>query len=191
MPIIAYNIKHLSPDDESWLAGACLDVEEKIDGYQCSFGWGNDGAFFFRSKTRDLTEQRAAIWDTAFSYAAGLQPRRGMTYFAEMVAREKMFKRTYARVPRHHMVLWDAIHTAERQRVLPRSELQSEGLALDLEVVPYARVWIASPGALSLRMLLGDDPLLGGDAREGVVLKDRNFDTPGGTAPYRARKLVA
>lgn len=173
-----------------------VNVEEKVDGSQFSFGlveaspvdpvydvFLKDGvptqyALKIRSKGCvmhiDAPEKMfQAAADTVYNLvrSKGLTP--GWTYRGEFLGRPKHNSLAYERVPKDHIILFD-INTGD-QEYLDYDAKRHEAERLGLEVVP-----LLFSGKIDsverFRSFFINVSVLGGQAIEGVVVKPRNYD---------------
>lgn len=154
-----------------------VNVEEKIDGSQFSFGLDPSDGLVCRSKGAVLNidapeKMFARAVETAKAYANSGSLVAGWTYRAEYLARPKHNTLAYDRVPANHLMLFD-VNTG-RESYLSYEDKTEEGERLGLEVVPRL-----AHGRLTLerfRELLETTSRLGGQKIEGVVVKPTGYD---------------
>jgi hypothetical protein len=158
---------------ENLLIGDVL-VEEKIDGSQFGFGRRSD-QLFFRSRGAQIYPETAdKLFKVAVDYICSIKDRleEGYTYRGEVLHAPRHNTLTYARIPKHNVVIFD-IETAEGQHFMSPEGKALEAMKLDLEVVP---VFYKGPitDAQGLKSLLEENSFLGGCKLEGIVIK--NYD---------------
>jgi hypothetical protein len=176
-----------------------VNVEEKVDGSQFSFGLievnrdstgmpvdtvdfvknGVDYALKVRSKGCVMHVDAP---EALFKEACGtvrrlmLELHPGWTYRGEVLKKPHHNALTYERVPKSHIILFD-INTGN-QEYLSYGDKQREAERLELEVVPLlysGRVETIE----KFRTFLDTVSVLGGQRIEGVVVKPRNYDLYG------------
>lgn len=168
-----YNLGHAALSN---LLSVPLNIEEKVDGSQFSFGLSEEGDLHLKSKGANLSEEAP---EKMFAKAVeSVKERRerlrvGWTYRAEYLQKPKHNVLAYDRVPKDHLILFD-VNTGE-EAYLPYSAKKKEAERLDLEVVP-----LLAEGSLSqdhLKWLLANTiSILGGQKIEGVVIKPSSYD---------------
>lgn len=149
-----------------------VQVEEKIDGSQFSFGI-IDGVLRCRSKGVELNvDAPEKMFSTAVTTVKQLAPQLTpeWTYRGEVLSKLKHNTLTYSRVPTGNIIIFD-INMGE-QDYAHYSVKAIAAHKLGLEVVPL--LW-AGPGSEltfeKLKGLLEFDSCLGGTRIEGVVIK--------------------
>lgn len=146
-------------------------IQEKVDGSQFSFGMF-DGELRVRSKGVEMNPHapekmfNAAV-QSVMKRASLLHP--GVTYRAEYLAKPKHNTLAYDRIPRDHLILFDA-NTAEETYVGPEG-LSELALELGLETVPVLAMGVFNDPA-QIHSLLNTTSQLGGQKIEGVVIKN-------------------
>lgn len=171
-------------------SGLEVNVEEKVDGSQFSFGYipvmEPDGALLrevpgvYELKVRskgaimypDAPEKMfAPAVETVKSIQHLLTP--GWTYRGEVLSRPKHNALAYDRIPKGSIILFD-VNTGN-QEYLSYEDKVKEAERLGLEVVPRlftGRVTTAD----TFRKFLESVSILGGQKIEGVVVKPKNYD---------------
>lgn len=146
-----------------------VQIEEKIDGSQFSFGRFN-GELKCRSKGARLNvEYPEKMFATAVKSVKELELFDGWTYRGEYLASPKHNALVYDRVPKGNMIIFD-INTCE-ETYLSYEEKAIEAARMGLEVVPLLyRGRIDNPGVLL--DFLSRTSVLGGQKIEGVVVKN-------------------
>ncbi len=173
------------------LLTVAVNVEEKVDGSQFSFGVTEAGEIKVRSKGAELypdapEKMFAAAVASVKELAPVLHP--GWTYRGEYLQKSKHNALAYNRVPRHHVILFDI--NPGHEAYLPYEEKAAEAERIGMEVVP-----LLFSGNLSspdfLRGLLERESVLGGQKIEGVVVKPRHYDLFGPDKKVRMGKFVS
>jgi hypothetical protein len=145
---------------------ACPDLvyQEKVDGSQVSFRREEDGTISARSRNADCAGN--AMFDRLMAALQVIGPYLavGWTYRGEYLRTPKHNTLAYARVPRHHVVLFD-VDRGLCDYMGPE-ELAAEGERIGLEVVPTWRHEGAPDPAW-----LAQESFLGGCVAEGWVAK--------------------
>lgn len=149
-------------------------VEEKVDGSQFSFGVF-DGEIRCRSKGQQLyLEAPEALFALAVEEVKALAPRLrdGWTYRGEYLQKPKHGGLKYARIPVHHVILFD-INPAHEE-YLSYDDKRAEADRIGLEVVPcmYSGRLNDAGGLDFFRSLLDRVSVLGDTTIEGVVVKN-------------------
>lgn len=155
-------------------------IEEKIDGSQFSFRHDLTGDLHFKSKRAVVHEDNPGM------FAAGVQAIRaiadtdllfrGYTYRGEYLRAPKHNTLTYARVPKHHVILWD-IEDPDGNS-LSASDLLAAADRAGLETVPNLGFTTERLDPERLDALLDRVSCLGGAKIEGVVVKNRLATDP-------------
>lgn len=183
-----YNIGHRAIAD---LLTVLVNVEEKIDGSQFSFGVTEDGELKVRSKgcvmVLDAPERMFILGvETVKRLAPILHP--GWTYRSEFLAKPKHNTLAYSRVPSGNVIIFD-VNTNE-EAYLSYEEKTAEAARLGLECVPLlTRGMIGS--AAELRMLLDRESVLGGQKIEGMVVKPAAYNLFGQDKKVLMGKFVS
>lgn len=147
-----------------------VQVEEKVDGSQFSFGM-LDGSLQFRSRSAaidpDAPEKMfAAGVEAVKAVADKLEP--GFVYRGEYLQKPKHNALAYNRIPANHVIVWDVqVGPGDHATAEGRAHLAAE---LGMEAVP-----VLASGKVdqaSLRSLLTTQSILGGQLIEGVVIKN-------------------
>lgn len=168
-----YNLGHRAIAD---LFTVAVNVEEKIDGSQFSFGVTEDGELKIRSKgcqmLPDAPEKMFTLGvETAKQLAPMLHP--GWTYRGEFLAKPKHNTLAYSRVPDGHVIIFD-INTSE-ETYLAYADKVAEASRLGLECVALLASGMIESAA-DLRELLDRESTLGGQKIEGMVVKPRDYN---------------
>lgn len=187
------------------ILGGSVNVEEKVDGSQFSFGlveaspadivfgYFNEQPLALKIRSKgcvmhvDAPEKmfnQAA--ETVKKLADKLHPL--WTYRAEYLARPKHNALAYDRVPKDHLILFDV--TIGEQEYLSYEDKAKEAARLGLEVVP-----LLFQGSIrtveEFRGFLQTTSILGGQKIEGVVVKPTNYDLFGQDKKVLLGKFVS
>ena len=161
-----YNVGHAAV---SSLFLVPVDVEEKVDGSQFSFGRDESGVLFVRSKGAVMEPSAPEkMFAKAVDSISGRDLHPGWTYRGEYLQKPKHNTLCYSRVPNGNIIIFD-INTGEEE-YLDYFAKKAEAERIGLECVPllYSGV-VDSPQML--RDLLDRESVLGGQKIEGVVVK--------------------
>lgn len=153
--------KILTPD--TWVR-----LDEKVDGSQITFGVFEGNKLVIRSKSKELDLDNP---EKMFALAVqSIKERRtklvpGVTYHAEYLQKPRHNVLQYGRVPKGHLVLFDAVtRPVEAPMFMDMEDLPAEAARIGVDVVPMRLVRVkdipAQPG----------ESFLGGPA-EGWVVK--------------------
>lgn len=161
-----------------------VSMQEKIDGSQINFAWDEEGNLHVKSKGTwqfggpDGRVEPDKMFSQAVEYLKELTPDpwvRGLiTFRGEMITKPKQNVLLYERVPEGFIVLFDVL-TMGWGAIDP----QDVASLLPFEWVPAIPV---KPGDAHemIAKLLAQPPLLGGDMREGIVVKNYEVFTRDG-----------
>jgi hypothetical protein len=197
-----FNLGHKAISD---LLTVDVNVEEKVDGSQFSFGKvpaspvdavyetheGIDYALKIRSKGCVMhIDAPEKMFSRAAEVVRNLGPelRVGWTYRGEYLAKAKHNSLAYDRAPTNNIILYD-INTGE-QEFLPYEQKAAESARLGLEVVPL----LASGRVTSIeqfRAYLDTVSILGGQKIEGVVIKPKDYNLFGPDKKVLMGKFVS
>lgn len=188
-----FNLGHRAIKD---LLSVEVNVEEKVDGSQFSFG-------LVEASDVDLTvvadpvlgplalkvRSKGAVMhidapEKMFTLGANLAKRLyaegllhpGWTYRGEFLAKPKHNSLAYDRAPNHNFILFDV--STDDGGFLTYEDKKAEGDRLGLEVVPRLFSGIVA-SIESFRAFLDTVSVLGGQKIEGVVIKPVNYDLYG------------
>ena len=168
-----YNMGHKAIAD---LLKQPVYVQEKVDGSQISFGIGEDGELYARSKGCALNLSAPdKMFSNAVATIKDLAPllTKGYTYRGEYLAKPHHNALTYSRIPNRHIILFD-INDAQ-ESYLSYESVSAEATRLGLEVVPL--LYTGTVATLSeFRNYLENTSILGGQKIEGVVIKPVGYD---------------
>lgn len=153
-----------------------VNVEEKIDGSQFSFGRDFEGFLQVRSKGAimqvDAPEKMfSKAVETVMALKYDLVP--GWTYRAEYLQKPKHNTLAYNRVPEKHLIIFD-INTGD-QEYLSYAQKKQEAARLGLECVPLLRSGMLTDIS-EFNTFLETDSILGGQKIEGVVIKPAAYN---------------
>jgi hypothetical protein len=150
-----------------------VQIEEKVDGSQFSFGVFN-GEIKARSKGKELIiDAPEKLFQRAVDEVKCIAPslRDGFTYRGEYLAKPKHNVLSYDRSPSGNIIIFD-INSGQEQ-YMSYEEKAKEAQRLGLEVVPKLfEGMITSPS--QLLDLMNNISILGGQKIEGVVIKNYN-----------------
>lgn len=165
-----------------------VQIEEKVDGSQFSFGIFN-GELKARSKGAELIiDAPEQMFSKAIVTVKELAPilHDGWTYRGEYLQKPKHNALAYDRTPEKHIILFD-INTAEEE-YMSYEDKANEAKRLGLEIVP-----LVYKGKIdnidSLMSLLDKTSILGGQKIEGIVIK--NYHRFGADKKVLMGKLVS
>jgi hypothetical protein len=164
-----------------------VQVEEKIDGSQFSFGVseevvaGDEGRGYqrvihVRSKGAVLhPDAPEKMFEKAVETVKRLAPelRPGWTYRGEYLLKPRHNGLAYDRIPAQHIILFDI--NSGHEVYLSQEDKRAEAARLGLEVTPLLHVGIV-PDIAAFRAFLETESVLGGQLIEGVVVKPLNYD---------------
>ena len=186
-----YNIGHRALAD---LFNHPVNVEEKVDGSQFSFGVFDtpEGRVLrVRSKGAEMIPDAP---EKMFTKAVESVRERvdhlvpGWTYRGEYLRVPKHNTLIYNRTPVGHIILFD-INTQE-EGYLSYEDKQDEAARLGLEVVPRLYTGTISTAA-DLRHLLDHVSVLGGQKIEGIVVKPQDYNVYGRDKKVLMGKFVS
>ena len=196
MPLASWgsypNVFNLGHKAIAELTSIVVNIEEKVDGSQISFGRfeGDDFDFRVRSKGAQLN-----IDAPEKMFARGVEEIRkrkdllhpGWTYRGEYLAKPKHNALAYSRTPIDHIVIFD-INTGD-QEYLPYGTKALEAERIGFETVPLLMAGMIELD--QLRSLLEFESFLGGQKIEGVVLKPREYNLFGQDKKVLMGKFVS
>jgi len=163
-----YNIGHVYLAD---YFDSPVQVEEKVDGSQFSFGVFN-GEIKVRSRGQELiTDAPEKLFTRAVETVRTLAPmlRSGWTYRGEYLAKPKHNVLAYDRAPNLNIIIFDI--NRGQESYLSYEEKKAEAERLGLEVVPLIyQGMITSPE--QFLQFMETISVLGGQKIEGVVVKN-------------------
>lgn len=146
-----------------------VQVEEKIDGSQFSFGRFG-GELRARSKGKQLEiDYPEKMFAAAVDVIKTLDLHDGWTYRGEYLQKPKHNTLSYNRIPAGHIIVFD-INT-ENETYMPYIDKQTEAARIGLETVPFIfHGKISSVDELLKH--LDRESILGGTKIEGLVFKN-------------------
>lgn len=172
-PLHSYSkIFHLGHKMIGNLLNGPVVVEEKVDGSQFSFGRRGE-QLHFRSRGATIYPETAdKLFKAAVEYVVSIKEKLidGWTYRGEVLHAPRHNTLTYARVPRHNVVIFD-IETDNGQNFLDPEDKSLAADALDLETVPMFHFGGGLDMA-ALKNTMETESFLGGTKMEGVVIKN-------------------
>jgi hypothetical protein len=168
-----YNLGHRAIAN---LLSIPVNVEEKVDGSQFSFGIDEQGEIHVRSKGAvmipDAPERMfVEAVETVKAIAPVLRP--GWTYRGEYLRKPKHNALAYGRIPKGHIIIFD-VNTGE-EAYLPYPAKAAEADRIGLEVVKLLFSGMLA-SAESLRLLFETESALGLQKIEGVVVKPAAYE---------------
>ena len=146
---------------------AAVQVEEKIDGSQFSFGL-IDGELKARSRSKNQCPTADSMFQNAVEFVSNLDLAPGYTYRSELLNKPKHNVLAYGRIPTNNIIIYDIDQGFEDY--LSYDAKQKEANRLGFEIVPrlgygYYENWE------QLKELLDTDSCLGNVKIEGIVIK--------------------
>lgn len=166
-----YALGHIAVEDI--LNGEDVEVTEKVDGSQISFGV-IDGEILIRSKNQQLhIGANNGMFNPAVekidSLVNILTP--GYVYRGEFFMKPKHNTLAYERVPKNSIMIYDIEKSMGSSDFLRRKERTKEALRIGFEPI---RVFFAGPGCTLdwIKDYLEETSVLGGVKVEGVVVKN-------------------
>jgi len=171
-----YNLGHRAIED---IFKDHVNIEEKVDGSQFSFGLypvADTGDYELRCRSKGAELNVFAperMFTKAIETVKSLETRlvRGWTYRGEFLAKPKHNALAYDRVPDGHIIIFDIEIGGKRFLTAPARKVEAERLGL--EAVPV----IYSGPVETIEFfsdLLNFVSILGGQKIEGVVVKNYN-----------------
>lgn len=165
-----YNLNHYAVED---ILSSPVQVEEKVDGSQFSFGIREkDGLLLCRSKSASISiASPPGMFIEAVDAVLELLDRdlikTGWTYRCEYLQKPKHNVLTYHQVPRHHLVLFDV--DPGNENFLNSEARYQIAAEMGIDVVPV--LWKGKAFKEDLDALLKTESFLGGTQIEGIVIK--------------------
>lgn len=154
-----------------------IEIEEKVDGSQFSFGkFGGELMCRTRNTQFNPLECTQGMFALACETVIRLGPKLtdGWTYRGEVLAKPKHNVLCYDRVPTHNIILWDI--ATDKQDYLDSRAKRVEAQLLGLECVRI--LWSGQGGVTNIDHLIYalSDTMssLGGCKIEGFVIKNNN-----------------
>lgn len=157
-----------------------VNVEEKVDGSQISFGL-IEGVVRVKSKGAELVvEAPEKMFTQAVQMIQQVHATHGLTpdwtYRGEYLQKPKHNALAYDRIPVQHIILFD-INEDEEAYLSPQARVE-EAARLGFECVPVLYSGMVTE-ATQLRALLETTSVLGGQQIEGMVVKPVGYDLYG------------
>lgn len=153
-----------------------VNVEEKIDGSQFSFGITEDGEIKVRSKGAQLhPDAPEKMFTAAVATVKELAPvlHPGWTYRSEYLAKPKHNTLAYDRIPRRNIIIFD-INIGE-ESYLSYQEKAADSEHIGLECVPLIYSGVVA-SVEQFRAFIERESILGGQKVEGVVVKPAAYN---------------
>lgn len=161
-------IAHVGHKEFSIAGVSRVDIEEKVDGSQISFGV-IDGRLVIRSKSQDVDQTKPGMFTKAVASITAMQStlREGYTYRGEYVQNPRHNVLVYDRAPNKFIILFDVMD--EHGVYMNADTKTSEAARIGLEIVPL--LYSGPYRRELLEGLLEHKSILGGQKIEGVVVK--------------------
>lgn len=151
-----------------------VEIEEKVDGSQFSFGM-IDGQIRMRSKGQELYPEDTGMFAKAIERVMGLFDMgmlpEGVVYRCEYLSKAKHNTLRYDRVPSNYLVLYEIERDGDHA---PTEQLASEAQRLGLDTTPLIYSG-RLPSREQIEEMLDRESFLGGCKIEGVVIKARSM----------------
>lgn len=173
-----YNLGHRAVAD---LFRVPVNIEEKVDGSQFSFGYypGADHELRVRSKRVEFpVDAPEGMFKLACATVRDLFMKGlltpGWTYRGEVLAKPKHNALAYDRVPNANIVIFDI--NIGRETYLPYADKLAECERIGLECVPALALGVMVNDVEKLRGYLDTLSMLGGQKVEGIVIKPQDYN---------------
>lgn len=170
------DIMHVAHKTISEIWSEPVEIQEKVDGSQFSFGLDSDGNLLMRSKGQQLHEDAPS--SNMFKEAIESVKERsdllvpGQTWRGEYLRTAKHNTLRYDRTPKDNIVIFDVeLSLGEFASVQQRSEMAS---FIGYETVPTLFTGIWDLDLSDLKQFLELNSFLGGTKIEGIVVKCYN-----------------
>lgn len=185
-----FNLGHKAVAD---LLSVPVNVEEKIDGSQFSFGVDENGELHIRSKGATINvDAPDRMFLTAVTTAKELTNAQllhpGWTYRCEYLTKPKHNCLAYNRVPFRNLIIFDINRGHEDYLSYP--DKNEESFRLSLETVPLLFCGMLTD-IESLKGVLQTESCLGGPKIEGVVIKPTAYNLFGEDKKVLMGKFVS
>ncbi len=149
-------------------------IQEKIDGSQISFSFGEDG-LAVRSRNQQLDLEDAGMFQTAVDFLQTITSSMGFgwVYRGEYLSKPKHNTLCYNKAPDNFIIIYDI--DKGNTDYTPPKEMSELANYIKLESTPL--LWEGDGKDVTLdflKQLLNNDSILGGIKVEGVVIK--NYD---------------
>jgi hypothetical protein len=170
-----------------------VEVTEKIDGSQFAFGKFN-GNLYMRSKGRQIFEDHYdSLFKQAVEYVLSIREDipENTFFYCEYLQSPKHNSLQYNNVPKNNLMLFGVCDSSDKF-VDDYGELESYAEEMGLDIVPLLHKGPIN-GADQIFEFLGEESVLGGAKREGVVVKNyhKPFLLGGQPIPLMAGKYVS
>lgn len=168
-----------------------VNVEEKVDGSQFSFGVNEAGEILARSKGAVLNaDAPERMFERALNSVKSISHllTPGWTYRAEYLQKPKHNSLAYSRVPKLHLIIFDI--NDGHESYLSYEDKAAEADRVGLEVVPLLFSGMV-PGIDHVRGWLDRESILGGQKIEGVVVKRKAYNLFGADKKSVIGKFVS
>lgn len=162
-------------------------IEEKVDGSQISFGKDLEEHLCIRSRGAVIhPEAPDSMFREGVDYIKSIEKwlEPGITYRGEYLKKPKHNVKTYDRIPKNHIVIFDVEFYGNP--VMTHWEKVNYANAIGLECVPCLAKDVNTIG--ELEKLLNTESFLGGGKIEGIVIKNYYRITPDGK--FMVAKIV-
>lgn len=166
-----YNLGHKAIEE---LLTVPVNVEEKVDGSQFSFGLDTEGIRVRSRGAEMLPDAPEKMFQKAVDTVKELTPllRPGWTYRAEYLMKPQHNTLVYSRTPAKYLIVFDI--NPGHEAYLTYEEKKAEAERLGLEVVPL--IFSGMLDSLEkFRSFLETESVLGGQKIEGVVVKPLGY----------------
>lgn len=164
-----------------------VDVEEKVDGSQVSFGV-MDGELIVYSKGARVNLEKGGMFAKAVATAVELQPvlLANHVYRGEYVQKPRHNVLVYDRAPNKFIILFDVMQPDGSY--MDSDSKRAEASRIGLEIVPLLYCGLYRKDALD--SLLDTISILGGQKVEGVVIKSHNRSAIGKHVSANFKELI-
>jgi len=177
LPFAHYpKIRNLGHPEVDTIFRGAVEVTEKIDGSQFSFG-NIEGQLFAMSKRARIDDNNipkmfaAAYRGAKKRFEAGILPE-GVVFRGENLSRPKHNVLKYERVPRDNFILFDVMIGARTERYLQYKDIAEWAKKIDYEVVPLLFSGYVKDLEHLQKLAEEIKPVLGGEHVEGMVFKN-------------------
>ena len=180
------------------ILGKTVELSEKIDGSQFSFGKDENGKLYYRSKGTMINPDAVPnLFQPAVNHVLCIQDKipNNTAFYCETLASPRHNTLVYSRVPKNHLMLYGATDFARTKALATtRQNLIDYAELLDIEPIPVLGYYtLTSLKQLADPALLNRESALGGALIEGVVCKQ--YESPmefgGQVFPFTALKYVS
>lgn len=165
-----YTLGHVALEQMMNEPGLPVEVTEKVDGSQFSFGL-LEGRLAFRSSGQEIFPESASkLFQPAVAQALSVRERmtEGWSYRGEAFFRPKHNTLAYGRVPRGHIMLFGVDRGYQDWADAAGRAEAAEALQVEAAPVLYEG---PLPSLEELRGMLDRESVLGGVKIEGIVIK--------------------